>query len=925
MSFLRKLARRKAPPSVPRPSSQESTNPPASNDIATHERLAELPLTEERQPAAPTAHRASDRSGHQYDGVSTGGESRNHLGDVYTSNVTYNYGAPSLPTESTEKQREDEDARRREVAQLEAERRLEEENRLAREYQRREFLQALRFDVMDSRLATIGLAHADTCTWIAEAPEYVRWRDESCLPEHHGVLWIKGNPGCGKSTLMKYALDIAQERDDGNIIASFFFNARGQPLEKSAEGMYRSLLRQVLSKLPHLYSDRSHIKQQTWVVETLQTMLQTSVLALKPEERLVLYIDALDECVQDEVRDVVGNFEELVDLAVSRGLRFSICFSSRHYPHITMHKFEELKLDDQTEHLDDIVKYVHSNVSRLDVPISAKVKIEADIKRRSSGIFLWAVLVIKILKEKRDNGAPLSELMSSLAVVPDKLGSLFTSILAHCDKGTTTAFHWLLYTKIWLSPTQLYFAIKTSTNQLSTGEWDRDDADIETIGRFITRSTRGLVEVVEDADDLDSAISDEEDQKVLTVQFIHESVREHLLEGGLGSLTTGDAHPIEGFAHAEIARCCVSYIELDSSKYLQCFNPGRDLTWFSSRRFPLHHIATRDLLYHADLAYKAGALSLEFLSELPLMLLICSQNQPLSSYQAGYALKESATILFMLLVNNAHALAGAVLANCSKTGNPGIIAFRTTSQSIITFDIDIHCHDVFGCVLGLAAARDNIELMQQILDLGAAIDPPQRGVRNTLVTALRWSSEKAVELLLQNGADADAMDNSVPVLATALDKYSSVSNDVVKLLLRYGANANAAKGTTPVLILAVIKDDCDSVSALLAHGANLHHRGKHGTALDYALKRRYVSTEIVRLLWDAQFPAGDWDRMVLARNSQNDEHWEDAATVHRLEYHTGKGSDDDSDFHSYSTYSDDTWYSDGSGASDESFASAKTI
>jgi len=343
-------------------------------------------------------HHAPDRSGHGYDGVHTGGESRNHLGDVYNRHVTYNYAAPCLPLEGTEKQREDEVARGRETARLEAERRLEEEKRLANEHQQLEFLRALVFDAMGSRQATIGLTHTDTCTWIVEAPEYLRWREESCRPENHGVLWIKGNPGCGKSTLMKYALNIAQERDDGDIVASFFFNARGQPLEKSAEGMYRSLLRQVLSRLPHLYSDRTHIKQQTWSVEMLQTILQATVLALKSDEHLILYIDALDECVQDEARDVVGHFEELVDLAVSQGLRFSVCFSSRHYPHITMHKFEELKLDDRIEHLDDISKYVHSNVSRLNVPLSAKAKIEADIERRSSGIFLWAVLVIKILK-----------------------------------------------------------------------------------------------------------------------------------------------------------------------------------------------------------------------------------------------------------------------------------------------------------------------------------------------------------------------------------------------------------------------------------------------------------------------------------------------------------------------------------------------
>lgn len=184
-------------------------------------------------------------------------------------------------------------------------------------------------------------------------------------------------------------------------------------------------------------------------------------------------------------------------------------------------------------------------------------------------------------------------------------------------------------------------------------------------------------------------------------------------------MTTGDAHVVKGFAHAEIARSCLSYIELDSSKYLQYFNPNRSLTWFSSERFPFHRAATHGLFYHADCAYKAGALSLEFISELPLMLLICSENH------AGFqAFTESATILSLLLDNNAHTLAEAVLANCSKTGNPGIIAFRTTSQSIITCDIDIHCHEISGCVLGLAALGDNIELMQQILDLGAAINPP---------------------------------------------------------------------------------------------------------------------------------------------------------------------------------------------------------
>jgi hypothetical protein len=144
MSFLRKLARRKAPTSLPGPSSLENaTDLATSDDIAPHAPLTEPPSTERQQVAAQTAHHASDRSGHRYDGVQVGGESRNHLGDVYHRHVTYNIGAPLLSSEITEKQREDENARRREAARLEAEKRLEDEARIACERQRLDFLKAL--------------------------------------------------------------------------------------------------------------------------------------------------------------------------------------------------------------------------------------------------------------------------------------------------------------------------------------------------------------------------------------------------------------------------------------------------------------------------------------------------------------------------------------------------------------------------------------------------------------------------------------------------------------------------------------------------------------------------------------------------------------------------------------------------------------
>jgi len=164
-----------------------------------------------------------------------------------------------------------------EEMQLAKERQAEEEKRIA-------FLKALEFDGMGSRLATISRAQAKTCDWIFKTPQYDRWRDESNRNEHHGILWMKGKPGAGKSTLMKYVLDIAKERDCSETIVSFFFDARGWPLEKSTEGMYRCLLHQILEGLPHLYSSKTLVTQRGWSIGALENMLQQYWCLLVPRQ-----------------------------------------------------------------------------------------------------------------------------------------------------------------------------------------------------------------------------------------------------------------------------------------------------------------------------------------------------------------------------------------------------------------------------------------------------------------------------------------------------------------------------------------------------------------------------------------------------------------------------------------------------------------
>jgi hypothetical protein len=115
--------------------------------------------------------------------------------------------------------------------------------------QRRSYLGSLVFDQITARYATIDSAHAQTCKWLLDHPAYQDWLDINEIPNHHGLLWIKGKPGTGKSTIMKFAYDSAREAMSSGTIVAFFFNASGNRLERSALGMYQSLYSNFLTRL----------------------------------------------------------------------------------------------------------------------------------------------------------------------------------------------------------------------------------------------------------------------------------------------------------------------------------------------------------------------------------------------------------------------------------------------------------------------------------------------------------------------------------------------------------------------------------------------------------------------------------------------------------------------------------------------------
>ncbi|KAH6617141.1 hypothetical protein F5144DRAFT_541013 [Chaetomium tenue] len=117
---------------------------------------------------------------------------------------------------------------------------------------------------LDFRIDQIEDPFTDTFQFVFELDEFSRW-----LRTGSDLFWIHGKPGSGKSTLMKYIFhnkatwELLHNWRTGSleVTAAFFFHYRGTTIQKSFEGVLRSLITQILS--PHRVAYESQ-HRPTW-------------------------------------------------------------------------------------------------------------------------------------------------------------------------------------------------------------------------------------------------------------------------------------------------------------------------------------------------------------------------------------------------------------------------------------------------------------------------------------------------------------------------------------------------------------------------------------------------------------------------------------------------------------------------------------
>ncbi|KAI0450702.1 ankyrin [Xylaria acuta] len=500
-------------------------------------------------------------------------------------------------------------------------------------------LDKLSFDGIVARYMTLKSAQRKTCQWLLKHRSLKSWADPSQMDTHHGFLWIKGKPGTGKSISMKYLCQNAARTKIGSIVLRFFFNARGTQREHSTEGMYRSLLWQLIAVLRNTGIASDTLVQflsledaVSWPIEALKEAFSSTLGQINSRE-LYCFVDALDECPEDEIRDMIYFFEELGERSILCASNVRLCFSSRHYPHITMRRGLQLVLEDEDSHSIDIRHYIHSqlriNHDRL------RQKIEDEIFEKSWRIFLWAALVVDILNKENDKGGNIS-VQKRLRQIPRGLHDLFQDMLTRDNENIEDmilCIQWILFAKRPLRPEELYFAIQSGSNADESMVWDETDVPMDQINRFNLNASKGLAEIT---------------KKDSAVQFIHESVRDYLLrENGLDTLLHFSTLPrnlSEGASHDHLRNICLTQVEIAQS----ALEPKQNENNLS--KMPFLRYAVTYVLHHADSAQSSGSDQSDFLSTFPLEAWVNLDNE-LQKYKSRRH-SNKVSLLYLLAEQN---------------------------------------------------------------------------------------------------------------------------------------------------------------------------------------------------------------------------------------------------------------------------------
>ncbi|KAL8285638.1 hypothetical protein RB597_002619 [Gaeumannomyces tritici] len=354
--------------------------------------------------------------------------------------------------------------------------------------------------------------------WILGNSEYKRWRstDEACL------LWIKGDPGKGKTMLLCGIINELKTINPSACLAYFFCQAADNRIN-SAISVLLGLIYLLVDLCPpairHIRARFDDAKEMlfqgpnaTYALEgILLNILQDPLLVQNSgDTHAFLIIDALDECTTD-----LGHLLAFLVRASSTCPRVKWIVSSRNCYTIkerlrTAEQISRLSLELNKDSVSAAVTaFVHHEVETLAArkryDPQTRTEVEQYLSENSQGTFLWVALAIRALYD---------------VTLPSKVHSTLRSFLPGLDSLYERAMRHLRRIQEWEICEKLLAVAAVAHRPLSISEYAAINAGTINDLQLLFKRCDSLV-IIQNS----------------TIYWVHQSAKDYLLRHPLGTLS----------------------------------------------------------------------------------------------------------------------------------------------------------------------------------------------------------------------------------------------------------------------------------------------------------------------------------------------------------------------------------------------------
>ena len=320
-------------------------------------------------------------------------------------------------------------------------------------------------DPFDNYQAALERRQQGTGDWLMESEGFRAWSQRD-----HGIFWLRGLPGCGKtiltSTVVEYVQDSLISKDNGVTLAYFYIDFR-DPAKQNLDACLAALVRQLVDQNPEGMKDLERLKEQKKRGRSLNLATSEYISILRVlanlQTKVYIVIDALDEAPDpgpfvDALNQLSGH---------ASGTPVAVLASSRNNTEL-----ENLLMPVVTKHVlvsneenDDVQIFISTEVhkrftsGKIKVPDTKLIDLTiAKLVKRADGIFLQANLLLEFVfagKTSRSIRKALTELPNGLEATYETILRKATSQNGRHAQEIKRSLQWLSMSFVPLTPSML--------------------------------------------------------------------------------------------------------------------------------------------------------------------------------------------------------------------------------------------------------------------------------------------------------------------------------------------------------------------------------------------------------------------------------------------------------------------------------------